>query len=595
VEGMAVNKIKAKMLQDLGQIDLDTGIVDNFYTWTTTEGQTNFIIPNGRYKLGSKTLEVIADLIPVLPESVTEISETEFQLDEAFPAGITVFARWKEFTYPAGSVHKDSHYAGAYDALDVTKLEGYDTQVKTPINTLQTDVTSIKAGGYNSTAKENVATTQGRFWQGNTEQLNSTIGGEKRQIKTVSTTGKKRIVLLGSSSAQGNGVADYTTTSFWALLKTKLEPKGYEILNRGFSADDTADGIGRFYRDVITANPDFVIIAFTIGNEGITSASDKYASYQQFRAGILRMCYMAKTAGITPILMNQAPTKSYTVEIYNYSQKLNAELDALGIHCVSWGGAVDALTGDGQPILSIMYDNVHYKEAAHTEIANAFPPTLFERAQFEDGSLLSTKKGSISTNTLAANTPMAFTSTDITTFSQFMRFKVAAPALVSVMSQSAATRVFMDAGGQIIWNDGSGSNVTVATGNYGDGQWHSVGVTYSPIDQKVRIYIDGVLKYTTTMTLIPNTLGFAGRGASSSNLKNAEVKDMAVWRTRLNDLQMSQTHNGVFSQTSLEVYSPGHDKILAAGMPLVNLAPTLSNIRIDPTETALTSTANPTM
>jgi lysophospholipase L1-like esterase len=595
---MAVNKIKAKMLQDLGQIDLDTGIVDNFYTWTTTEGQTNFIIPNGRYKLGSKTLEVIADLIPVLPESVTEISEVEFQLDEPFPAGITVFARWKEFTYPAGSVHKDSHYAGGYDSIDVTKLEGYDTQVKTPINTLQTDVTSIKAGGYNSTAKENVATTQGRFWQGNTEQLNSTIGGEKRQVKTVSTTGKKRIVLLGSSSAQGNGVADYTTTSFWALLKAKLEPKGYEVLNRGFSADDTADGIGRFYRDVITANPDFVIIAFTIGNEGLTSATDKYEKYVQFKAGILRMCYMAQQAGITPIIMTQAPTKSYTTEVYNYSQKLNDEWDASGFHVVDWGGVVDALTGDGQPILSIMYDNVHYKEAAHTEIANAFPPTLFERAQFEDGGYLTTKKGSISTNTLTSTTadvPIGVDVTDVTTFTQFMRFKTSTPALVTVMSMSGGIRVFMDAGGQIIWNDGPSGSVTVATGNWADNVWHSVCVTYSPIDQKVRIFLDGVLKYTATSAIIPNKFGFAGRVGSTSNLKNAEIKDMAFWRTRIPDAKIPMLHQGTFPQTSLEVFSPGHDKYLAAGLPLVNLAATTTNLRVAETETALTATANPTM
>jgi lysophospholipase L1-like esterase len=588
------------MLEDLGGINIDTGAVENYYEWSATEGQTNFVIPNGNYKVGSKTLEVIVDSIPQPPSVITEISEVEFALDEGVPDGTPVFARWMEFTLPAGSVHKDSHYAGGYDELDLTKMANWASMVTQPIGALQTDMSDVKAGKYGGSVKEMVATTQGRFWQGSTEQLNATLGGNKWQLKQIPTTSTKNIVLIGSSSAQGNGTTDYNTKSFWALLRDKLAAKGYNVINRGFSADDTADGLGRFYRDVVTANPDYVIIAFTIGNEGITSATtvaDKLVKYNQFKAGILRMCEMAKQAGATPILMTQAPTKNFSLQDYKFAQKLNSEIEELGIHAVDWSGPVDAMTGDGQPILNIMYDNVHYNDTAHKEIANAFPPTLFDRACFEPAGYLKTQVGCVATNTPVTQTPMYYDITDITTFSAFMRFKKLTPELATLMSFTNTFRFFLDANGYIIFSDGVNGNITAVNDkNYADYEWHSVGITYSPIDGKVRLYTEGVKRYEATCApVVPNKWTIGGRTGSDYTFKGGFVKDMALYRTRLTDERMMTMNQGTFTQTSLEIYSPGHDKQLAPGLPLVNLAPTTANLRIADTETALTSPANPSL
>lgn len=464
------------------------------------------------------------------------------------------------------------------------------------LSTVKTNVSDLTSGKIGTSIKKSVQTTQGRFWQGSTEQINTIIGGDERQVKTIPTTFKKRIVLIGSSSAQGNGVADYTTSSFWALLKAKLEPKGYEVLNRGFSADDTSKGLERFYRDVITANPDYVIISFTLGNEGITNTGvDKYVIYKQFKDNILKMCYLTKQMGAVPIVMTQAPTKSFTKEIYNYAQKFNSELEALSVHAVDWSGAVDAMSGDGKPILSIMYDNVHYNEAAHVEIANAFPPTLFDRSHFETGSYLTTQKGYINYNTPISQTPIYYDTTDITTFTAFMRFRKSTAETAGFMSFSSGIRVFMDGSGYVLFNDNLSGNIQVEAKNYADNAWHSIAVSYSPIDQKVRVYMDGVLKFTTTSTIVPTRWTIGGRSGSNYTFKNGDVKDLALYRTRLTDTRIMQMHQGTFTQTSLEIYSPCHDKNISAGMPLINLAPTTVNLRIDATETALTSPNNPSI
>jgi hypothetical protein len=471
------------------------------------------------------------------------------------------------------------------------------TNVQSTVTAQGTDVTKLKNGEIGTAIKKDVQTTQGRFWQTTITQVNVTQNNEERQVMTVPTSFKKKIVLIGSSSAQGNGVEDYTTTSFWALLKGKLEPKGYEVINRGFSADNTTKGLDRFYKDVITANPDFVIIAFTLGNEGMTTAgADKNAVYQQFKNNILKMCYQAKQIGATPIIMTQAPTRSYTVDIYAYSQKLNAELQAMGFHVVDWGGPVDALDGTGKPIDSIMYDNVHYKEAAHKEIANAFPPTLFDRGFLENGGYLRTQLGYINTNTITSETPIFYDITDITTFSAFMRFKKGTAEVASLMSFSGGIRCFLDANGAIIFNDGPSGSVIIANDiNYANNSWHSLGVTYSPIDQQVRFFVNGVLKHTRASAIIPNKWTIGGRAGSTLTFKNGSLKDFALYRTRLSNEQIMQMHAGMFSQMSLEIYSPGHDRVLAPGVPLINLAPTTVNLQINPSETALTATSSPTV
>jgi hypothetical protein len=176
-----------------------------------------------------------------------------------------------------------------------------------------------------------------------------------------------------------------------------------------------------------------------------------------------------------------------------------------------------------------------------------------------------------------------------------MRFRKSTAETASFMSFSNGIRTFMDGSGYVIWNDNVSGNIQADAKNYADNVWHSIAVSYSPIDQKLKIYMDGVLKFTTTSTVVPTRWTVGGRSGSNFTFKNGDVKDLALYRTRLTDTRIMQMHQGTFTQTSLEIYSPCHDKNVFAGMPLVNLAPTTVNLRIDATETSLTSPNNPSI
>lgn len=457
-----------------------------------------------------------------------------------------------------------------------------------------------KPGGGGDAKTKDLSSTTGRWWTQTLKQITTILGTEERKVKTVPLSYKKRILFLGSSSTEGTGTTNAQTKYYGKLLEAKLGTTNYEFFHRGVGGDNTPGAIARFYRDVAPVNADFVFLAFTIGNEGITGQTTPAArmdKYRQFKSGILQLCHMIQQQGAVPIVLTQAPTRSYTTEIYGYSQKMNAELEAMGIHCCDWGGVVDAMDGTGKPIDSIMFDNLHYNDAAHVEMANAIPPTLFEKASLQDGGYLPFMEGYINTGNLVSQTPIVYAPTDITTFTYSMRFRKSTPDLVGLVSFNANQRILIQAntsGGVMQYNGGETPTPTVVsmdtTYNFNDGLWHTLTVSYSPLDKNLKVYVDGVLKSTianTTLSLSKLTVG--GRDGTAATLKNTDIKDIILYRTRLTAEKVQALHEGTVSQTSLEIYSPLHDKIVAANTNIINLAATNVNLQINETETALTA------
>jgi len=456
-----------------------------------------------------------------------------------------------------------------------------------------------KNGGGGSKIKQ-LASSTGRWWSQTLEQITTIINSEERKVKTTPLSYKKRIVFMGSSSTEGTGTTDRQTKYYGKLIEAKLGTSKYEFFHRGIGGDQTTGARARFYNDIAPINADFVFLAFTIGNEGMYNAADtaaRKAVYDGFKKGILELCHMVQQQGAVPIVFTQAPTRSYTTEIYAFSEKMNAEFEAMGIHCVDWGGVVDAMDGTGKPIDSLMFDSVHYLDAAHVEIANAVPPTLFEKASFQDGRYLYSPKGYINTGALVSQTPIVYSPTDITTFTYCMRFRKPTPELLGFVSFNANQRVLGTAYGRVQYNDGAGTATDIdGTVNYSDGQWHSLAVSYSPVTKELKIYLDGVFKKSITAQTVSLTkLTVGGRDGAASTLKNADIKDVALYRTRLTDKKITALHEGKFSQTSLEIYSPCHDKVVSGGNDLINLAATNVNLTINATETALTAVSSTTI
>ncbi len=452
---------------------------------------------------------------------------------------------------------------------------------------------SGSGGGGDSKIKD-LSSTTGRWWTQVLKQITSVLDGEERKVKTVPLSYKKRVLFLGSSSTEGTVTKNAQKKYYGKLGEAKLKDKGYEFFHRGIGGDNTPGAIARFYKDVAPVNADFVFIALTIGNEGITgqaTAAARMDKYRQFKSGILQLCHMIQQQGAVPIVLTQAPTRSYTTEIYAYSQKLNMELESMGIHCCDWGGVVDAMDGTGKPIDTIMFDNLHYNDAAHVEMCNAIPPTLFEKASLQDGGYLPFMEGYMSTNNLITQTPISYAPTDVTTFTASLRFRTTAiPNAQAIMSFNDTDRLALQTDGRITFQNATVNDEIVPIGFVKTGEWNTITVTYSPLAKELRVFVNGVFKKATaSLTLNLTRWTLAGRNTSVSTLKNADIKDAVLYRTRLTAEKVQALHEGTVSQTSLEIYSPLHDKIVAANTNVINLAATNVNLQINETETALTA------
>jgi lysophospholipase L1-like esterase len=441
-----------------------------------------------------------------------------------------------------------------------------------------------------STKKYDVATSTSHWWSDSVDQLQATIEGVERRIQTTPLKAQKVIVGYGSSSMEGYGTDNIETDGFLSLLANKLDPNLYKVYNRGDSAEYTEVAIERFHKDVAPLNPDFVILGYTLGNEGFVSNADKIGVYQRFKKNLLQLCHMVQQIGAVPIVMNQAPTNYFTVEVYHYSQKLNAELEVMGIHAIDWAGVVDAMDGTAKPIPSVMTDNVHYNNQAHVEICNAIPPSLFEMVSIQDGRYLKRENGYLRAGTISSDTPLYYDVSDITTFTASVRFRKATPALCTLMSFTTDNRIIMKTDGSLtLYQNGIAHDLPVK--NYGDNTWYSLTIAYSPLAQKLQIYINAelILDLGDIATFEISKWCIGGRTGTENPFSNGDLKDAVLYRSRLTRERIRLISYGTYHQTSLEIYSPLHDSELAGGLPIMNLAPTTAYLRINELENGFTT------
>jgi hypothetical protein len=141
-----------------------------------------------------------------------------------------------------------ARYFTAYDA-DALRENVAD------VNTLLADTAEVTSQ----------STTPGHAWSTSVEQVKTNRNGESRLYLTRPLAYNKKIVVLGSSSAEGYAA---TALNGWVTqLNTYLQPRGYTVYNRGISGDNTPGALARFYSDVVPLQPDICIIALTLGNE----------------------------------------------------------------------------------------------------------------------------------------------------------------------------------------------------------------------------------------------------------------------------------------------------------------------------------------
>ncbi len=183
----------------------------------------------------------------------------------------------------------------------------------------------------------------------------------------------KKILIFGSSVAFGQGAKHFN--GWAAMLKSELESKNYEIINCSVCGDNSKLLLKRVKQDVISLKPYAVVIAISLGNEGLAH-SFKQQKFNRFLKNVKQLIRILLNENILPIITNIYPNQLYTQLDYEYVQRMNIELNLLNIPCVNVLGTVDAL--NGKWIEGIYEDGAHPNDFGHGEMRSAFSLSFFE-------------------------------------------------------------------------------------------------------------------------------------------------------------------------------------------------------------------------
>jgi PKD repeat protein/lysophospholipase L1-like esterase len=405
----------------------------------------------------------------------------------------------------------------------------------------------------------------------------------------------KTNVILGSSVALGWKASGYysnqyingsVVNSYGALLTQSLGTNGWWVVNKSVAGDATANVIGRFSRDV-PAGADEILIALSLGNEGLPDSDHPQAICDQFFAGITNLITMSRRNGSIPLLGCIYPRDDFSASEYVYLKNMVLRLNTLGVPNANFLGATD--DGHGHWVRGLgAGDGLHPNNAGHYEMFLAIVPSVFDALEAGKPTPQWGNKDRFVRVLADPNqpAPLSFTlDSTVHSFSMSFRVRTAATGTVaSVTLPNSAIHptieitltdlVYVATNGQIV---SSG----VATTN---GAWHDVVVACQYAGRKTLFYVDGVLAGTICEQLNPIGFVLGGHGSATTRPDSpaqADYQDWFVHRSMMNAEEVTAQHQGVLQQESLELYVPLDDPSFPQGCTVTNRAQSLSAATIN--------------
>jgi lysophospholipase L1-like esterase len=185
-----------------------------------------------------------------------------------------------------------------------------------------------------------------------------------------------KIVVLGSSVAMG--CSAWLLEGWAKLLGDALQAKyGHQLVNVSELGSNVGRAIERFPQVVAPARPDVVIIALSLGNEGLAHCSPQARRVVQkrFEAGLQQLITLTRELGAYPVLGAVYPHDSYQPEQAAVLQETHQRLLRWGVPVLDWLAAVQDGLGRWAPGLSL--DPAHPNHAGHRAMFEAIDLSLF--------------------------------------------------------------------------------------------------------------------------------------------------------------------------------------------------------------------------
>ncbi|MCL6444891.1 MAG: hypothetical protein K6T83_15795 [Alicyclobacillus sp.] len=405
----------------------------------------------------------------------------------------------------------------------------------------------------------------------------------------------RTIVIVGASVSSGAKASAYEYS--WAGRLTKaLKPRGYTVLNAGVGGNKAAQILARFERDVVAHHPDFALFNMGLMNERIQTRSEFDIVHAQW----LELVQRAEAAGMIPILGHCYGSTHYTDEMSAWITEMNRSFEDMHIPTINFYGAITDWTRHSSVIPSAdVGDGTHPNDAGHAQMFYAIPPSLFDHLSGPSLSRPQPAHGHLLAELEPDSTPIAsFVPQDpMGAFTVFLRFRMFAEAgcFTLVRIGEAASWRIVAAPHVSLVNKSGQVQVDSQLRPAADGSWHSVAITYNPLDDVSRCYVDGVCRGQVQAPGLRLTKldvgclegaddeavppGATAQFDGASGTQQLALRELTVYRTRLTDAQILALHEGEWMKASLELYAPLDDEVLERGL-VRNVAPTDAVLRV---------------
>jgi lysophospholipase L1-like esterase len=437
-----------------------------------------------------------------------------------------------------------------------------------------------------------------------------------------------RIAVFGSSVAFGRG-DELDREGYTGRLREMLALRGWDVLNQSRPADNTKTMAPRFapegapqpnVRYLVPVNPNYVLLGLSLGNEGIreaTTTAEKDAVYDQFETGMRGFVDRSRQNHIVPIIALCYTRNDFTDVEYGYTRRMNLLINSWDVPSVNFLGAVD--DGTGKWAKGFWWDSRHPNASGYDELATTFVPTLLDA--LEQGKPLPKKAtGTAFARVTGGSAPVTFVPADKThPFAMSFRVRAQSDGIVAAIAGSTLTattaikkvepgrgasvdleETTLAPGGTFIatvaiqhsvWTYTAGNGTTITSSAKADAAWHHILVSHYTARGETLFFVDGRLAGKTVERLEPTRfiVGGPGAGAHTASPKQADFKDLLIYRSALNADEAAALSNGTLLQASLEVYAPLQDGKFQSGAPLENRAqsttfPTVGDGKIAHTE-----------
>ncbi|MFN6481405.1 MULTISPECIES: DUF1796 family putative cysteine peptidase [unclassified Nostoc] len=186
-----------------------------------------------------------------------------------------------------------------------------------------------------------------------------------------------KIVVIGSSVALGHK-AWFLKGWVWLLAQALQQKYGHKLINVSEVGANVSRTIARFNSVVTPEQPDIVIIALSLGNEGLAYCPprERRAVQRRFENGLQQLLKMTRDIGAIPILGGVYPNGDYSLEHYWLLRDTHNRMLSWGVVVLDWLAAVD--DGQGRWKAGISFDPAHPNTIGHNLMYQQIDQHLFD-------------------------------------------------------------------------------------------------------------------------------------------------------------------------------------------------------------------------